>query len=559
MLTIKKAYPLHEIAVRAVGDLVMVSMAFAAAMFVRYLFETSRVLGGGHSPYALAQYMEGYLQNFWILGIVSLVVFSASGFYTRGRYYQGKYKALVIAQAVGLSYLFFGCLAWLSQAPLTLLPRSALFIGCLFTIGLLIVARFWSMLWRKLEGSEAGQIPLAKKRTRRVLVIGGAGYIGSALLPKLLAQGYQVRLLDLFIFGMSPVAKFVNHPNLEVIRADFRQVDSVVKAMKDVDDVIHLGAIVGDQACALDEELTVEVNLEATRMIAEVAKGSGATRLYFASTCSVYGANDQILDERSELNPISLYAQSKLACERVLLKMADDSFSPVIFRFGTVYGLSGRTRFDLVVNLLTAKAVKEKKMTLFGGGQWRPFLHVDDAALAFMKAVQAPSELSRGQIFNVGSNAQNYQLAEAAKIIQSLTAPAEISDTGATTDFRNYRVDFTKIAKMLDYAPHWTLQDGVKQVITALNSGEITDYHDPMYSNAKFLEGQSDSRPIRRENGWASELIASAVKLKISPSVGFSNRRGKGGDRRLKSRDNCVAIPDALVHTEFSRRENATT
>lgn len=521
MLTIKKAYPLHEIAVRAVGDLVMVSMAFAAAMFVRYLFETSRVLGGEHSPYALAQYMEGYLQNFWILGIVSLVVFSASGFYTRGRYYQGKYKALVIAQAVGLSYLFFGCLAWLSQAPLTLLPRSALFIGCLFTVGLLIVARFWSMLWRKLNGNETAQpSPVVEKRKgRRVLVIGGAGYIGSALLPKLLARGYQVRLLDLFLFGTGPIAKVVGHPNLEVIRADFRHVDTLVKAMRGINDVVHLGAIVGDQACALDEELTVEVNLMATRMIAEVAKGSGVTRFFFASTCSVYGANDHILDERSEPNPISLYAQSKLASEQVLMQLAEQSFSPVIFRFGTVYGFSGRTRFDLVVNLLTAKAFWEKKITIFGGGQWRPFLHVDDAALAISTAIEAPAELSRGQIFNVGSNAQNYQLAEAAQVIKSIIPDVEIVDTGATTDFRNYRVDFTKIARMLSFTPQWTLEAGIRQVMTALESGEIKDYHDATYSNAKSLEGETRSGAIRSENGWAAQLISMAVKTRTSPAV----------------------------------------
>ena len=267
-------------------------------------------------------------------------------------------------------------------------------------------------------------------------------------------------------------------------------------------------------------------------MIAEVAKGSGIRRFCFASTCSVYGANDQILDEWSELNPISLYARSKLASEKVMLQMADESFSPVILRFGTVYGLSGRTRFDLVVNLLTARAVVDGKITMFGGGQWRPFLHVDDAALALMKAVEAPTDLIHGEVFNVGSNEQNYQIAEAAQIIQSLVGLdgkfPEITDKGADTDFRNYRVDFTKITKILSFIPRWTLQEGIQQVITALESGDVKDYRDPMYSNVKFLSEENNSRLIRRENGWASELINEEVKSRTGPAVGTTSQEDSG-------------------------------
>jgi nucleoside-diphosphate-sugar epimerase len=282
--------------------------------------------------------------------------------------------------------------------------------------------------------------------------------------------------------------------------------------MKEIDDVVHLGAIVGDPACSLDQELTIEVNLMATRMIAEVAKGSGIRRFCFASTCSVYGASEEILDERSTLSPISLYARSKLASEKVLTQLADDFFSPVILRFGTVYGLSGRTRFDLVINLLTAKAIMEGKITVFGGGQWRPFLHVDDAASALMKAIGAPPDLIRGQVFNVGSNQQNYRLEEAGRIIQSLIPKAEFLDMGADTDFRNYRVDFTKIRRMLGFTPRWGLEEGIKQVITALENGEVRDYRNPMYSNAKFLSEENNSRLIRPENGWAKELINQEVK-----------------------------------------------
>ena len=268
MTTTKKAHPLETV-VRIAADAVMINVALAAAMLGRYLIEIW--IEGGEEPsrHVLLQYVEGYLQNFWILTTLSLAIFAISGFYTRGRYYRGRYKALIVAQAVSVSYLIFGCVAWLSQEPLSILPRSVLFISWLLTCTLLIVSRVWSMLWRKLEEGEASRrLPALKKQeARRVLVIGGAGYIGSALLPKLLARGYHVRLLDLFLFGMDPIAKVLGHPNLEIIHADFRHVDKIVQAMQGVDDVIHLGGIVGDPACSLDEELTVEVNLMGTRMM----------------------------------------------------------------------------------------------------------------------------------------------------------------------------------------------------------------------------------------------------------------------------------------------------
>src|SRR5262249_31323180 len=158
----------------------------------------------------------------------------------------------------------------------------------------------------------------------------------SALLPKLLDAGYHVRLLDLLLYSTEPIQEILQHPHLDIIQADFRHVDKVVEAMHDVHAVVHLGAIVGDPACDLDEELTIDVNLMATRMIAEVAKGSGVHRCIFASTCSVYGASDELLDEHSALNPVSLYARSKIASEHVLQHLASVDFSPIIFPLWTI-------------------------------------------------------------------------------------------------------------------------------------------------------------------------------------------------------------------------------
>jgi nucleoside-diphosphate-sugar epimerase len=362
---------------------------------------------------------------------------------------------------------------------------------------------------------------LGLAKAQNVLLVGGAGYIGSALLPMLLKKGYHVRLLDLFLYGAEAIRDYLHHPRLEIMRADFRHVDKVVEATKNMDAVIHLGAIVGDPACALDEDLTIEVNLMATRTIAEVAKGSGVSRFIFASTCSVYGACDQILDEHSELNPVSLYARSKIASERVLMSLSDSNFAPTVLRFGTIYGLSGRTRFDLVINLLTAKALVEGQITIRGGDQWRPFVHVHDAALAVFKTLEAPFSLVKNQTFNVGSNEQNYTIYQIGDVINQFIPAAQIVDQGPDADRRNYRVNFNNIRDTLGFAPVWAVEKGVVQVIEAIKSGKIKDYRDPRYSNVKFLGHERASRLVV-QNGWAEELIKESATQYASAAGGWS-------------------------------------
>jgi len=354
-----------------------------------------------------------------------------------------------------------------------------------------------------------GKLHVANEAIRPVLLIGGAGYIGSGLLPKLLADGYRVRLLDSFIYGDEPIAAWKHKPNLEIVKADFRRVDVVVRAMQGVQAVIHLGAIVGDPACALDEELTIETNLLATRMIAEVTKGEGVEKFIFASSCSVYGASDEYLDEDSMLHPVSLYARSKIACENVLLGMKSDTFRPVILRFGTIFGLSGRTRFDLVVNLLTAKAVVDRAITVFGSDQWRPFLHVDDAALAIHQALKASDEALGDTIFNVGCDEQNHTLGDVGHLIRKMVPTAELQffDNG-NIDRRNYRVNFSRIRRCLDYSPAWRLEDGIGQVIEAIQSGQIKDYRSPLYSNVRFLSEEIGPESLRfAQERWARNVL----------------------------------------------------
>jgi nucleoside-diphosphate-sugar epimerase len=500
----------YEGIIRLIADIVLVNLAIIAALaagfFYYVAYEAPKIID---FRLTFWYYFDGYVSSAWLLTLICLVVFSLNGFYTYGRFYRGRYKILVVIQAVSVAYLIFGSLVYFSEGILNLyLPRRAFPIAWVLTIIFLVAARAWALIWNNVIAAERN---LRKKpeesRIRNVLVIGGAGYIGSALLSKLLDKGYRVTLLDLLLYGTEPIQEVIDHPRLKVLQEDFRQIDKVVEATQGADAVIHLGGIVGDPACALDEDLTTDINLMATRMTAEVCKGSGVSRFIFASTCSVYGASDIKLDEKSQLNPVSLYARSKIASEKVLLNMADDRFAPVILRFGTIYGLSGRTRFDLVVNLLTAKAVVDGQITIFGGDQWRPFLHVDDAATALMQVLEAPLPLVRHQVFNVGSNEQNFTIRQIGEIIHKLVPEAEIVNKEADLDPRNYWVSFSKIQKTLGFKPQKTIEQGVAQVIEAIRSGKVTDYKDARYSNVKFLTEEGIFRLTRQGNGWAYQLL----------------------------------------------------
>jgi nucleoside-diphosphate-sugar epimerase len=505
-----------SIVVRLVADAVMAGAALFIALFVRLL--TRAGVEGGGGPALLAEVGRTFVAHLPVVVGMTLVVFSAWGVYGRLRRRDPPGKLLELVGAVTLVWVLIGVLEPLlpdgrSLAAPELLTAWA--AAMVFTLA----SRTWATTWRFLAAREAGQEGAAavsaerapSKAAPRVLVIGGAGYIGSALLPKLLDAGYRVRLLDRLLFGEGPIRGVLGRPGFELVRADFRQVDRVVAAMEKVDAVVHLGGLVGDPSCDVDHGLTTEVNLDFTRVLAEVAKGHGVERFVFASSCSVYGASDELLDESSLLNPVSLYGRSKIASENVLFEMADERFAPTMLRFGTVYGLSGRPRFDLVVNLLAAKAVRDGKITVFGGDQWRPFVHAQDAARAVVLVLQAPIAEIRNEIFNVGSDEQNATLGDIGHLIQRLVPQAEYIDSGSDEDRRNYRVDFRKIRETLGFTPEWSLDAGVRQVVEALRSGAIGDYRDPLYSNARFLKEGDASRYMRVRHDWATQRITGDV------------------------------------------------
>jgi nucleoside-diphosphate-sugar epimerase len=508
--------------VRAAADCIILNIALALAFVLRFLwamtyeqYKLEQLTGQ-----ALAENLLGmYVGAFWIFTIIVLATFRLSGVYTFACTYPIRHKAILVAEAATFAFVIAGMVAFIAHDAMPL-PRSVLIMAWAIALVLFVASRVWSAIWRRILQSEgkpsdatADQRPdasiaqrVATSPERAVLVIGGAGYIGSALLPKLLADGYRVRVLDLLMYGTNPIESVLGHPKLETIRADFRRVDALVAAMQGVDHVVHLGGIVGDPACAIDEELTIDVNLAATRLIGEVAKGNGIKHFVFASSCSVYGASENVLTESSALNPLSLYARSKAASEKLLLDMADDRFTPIIVRFGTIHGLSGRTRFDLVVNLLAAQAAFDGRITVFGGDQWRPFLHVDDAALAVAQLLCLPP--GRGaEIFNVGSNAENYTIADVGEIVKSVVPEAELVVKPTDQDRRNYRVSFTKIQMMIGFKPHWTVEDGVRQVVKAIGAGEIADYRDAHYSNERYLHEMNGNGLDRPQIQWAHELL----------------------------------------------------
>jgi nucleoside-diphosphate-sugar epimerase len=286
--------------------------------------------------------------------------------------------------------------------------------------------------------------------------------------------------------------------------------------------VIHLGGLVGDPACAIDEELTIQINLIATRMIAQVAKGNGISRFVFASSCSVYGASDQILNERSALNPVSLYARSKIASENVLLSFCGGGFEPVILRFGTIYGLSGRTRFDLVVNLLAAKALVDKVITVYGKDQWRPFLHVHDAGRAVLAALDARSEAVESVIFNVGCDEQNKTLGQVGELIQTMVPGSALHCTEENVDRRNYRVEFRRIREAIGFHPVWKIEAGVQQVLDAIRCGKVTNYQDSKYSNVKFLSEPDGREQLPVMEDWVTKFMQIPGEVKVKAATAGS-------------------------------------
>lgn len=464
--------------------------------------------------------IEAFISSLTILGIL-LFISIMLGFFLNGVYSKKPNNILLqeklLSVSKGILIGYFLCLLIAGFANLEILVAGSFdkFFPLLITISqavsltaiFMIGSRTWVHLYTVNAIDEINENNIISSK-KNVLIIGGAGYIGSALVEKLLNEDYSIKVLDVLFFGESPIEKFLSNPRFQLIKADFRKIDDLVLAMQDCHTVIHLGGLVGDPACAIDEFLTTEVNLTSTKIIAEIAKANGVKKFIFASSCSVYGAQEEILDENSGLNPLSLYAKTKAASETVLLNLKSESFAPVILRFATVFGLSGRTRFDLVVNLLTAKACVDKNMTVFGAEQTRPFIHVSDAAESIICAMKKNRELVSGEIYNIGGSQLNYTLLELSNLIKERVPDSFITIENANEDARNYNVCFDKAFNDLSFTPKFSLEDGIDQVVNKFKRNEIEKYDSILHSN--FMHMSENGRDILGSLeyvGWEKELL----------------------------------------------------
>lgn len=324
---------------------------------------------------------------------------------------------------------------------------------------------------------------------QRVLVTGGAGFIGSHLTRMLLDRGYRVRILDRFDYGQAGIERIKDHPRLEILPGDICNSRDLSQAMRGVDGVLALAAIVGDPACSLDPEETINLNYTATKILTEVCNFYGVRRLVFSSSCSVYGASSNtLLTEQARLNPVSLYARTRVLSESIIFDRHGD-VEPVVLRLATVFGLSPRMRFDLVVNTLTARAMVDKKISIFGGNQWRPNVHCRDVARAFVTALEAPREAVAGEIFNVGGDALNHRIADLGDMVAQIVGDVEVVHQQEAPDPRDYRVSFGKIRRILGFEPQFTVARGIREVAAAVRANPALQHHqDPRYHNVQALK-----------------------------------------------------------------------
>jgi len=336
-------------------------------------------------------------------------------------------------------------------------------------------------------------------RESTVLVVGGAGYVGSIVAAELLESGYDVIVLDPLLYGGESLAGLIGQPGFELQVGESRDEAVVRRLVAQAGSVVHLGEIVGDPACSLDPMVTVSVNYSATVRLAELAAQAGIGRFIYPSSCSVYGATDEVVDEEGPLNPVSLYGRSKSAAEEEILRLRSDEFHPTVFRLATVYGLSPRPRFDLVVNILAGRAATEGSIVVQGGGQWRPFVHVADVAALLVRSLTAPLEDVSGEVFNLGSNGQNHTIAGVAEIVRERVPDVAI-DVTEGTDRRNYRVAFDKIADVLGFRPARTVSDGVAEIVRAMENRHVIDLNDARYSNVRALVETDAGRRLWHES-----------------------------------------------------------
>jgi nucleoside-diphosphate-sugar epimerase len=317
------------------------------------------------------------------------------------------------------------------------------------------------------------------------LITGGSGYIGALLAKELQEAGREVRVLDSLLHGQEEIAAEQEQAGIEVIRGDVRDADARKRALSGADAVVHLAAIVGDPACALDPAVSDEVNVQATKALVADAGEAGVERLVFASTCSNYGRMTDPnvpITEEGELRPVSLYAEQKVGMEQLILA-GTNGVKPTCLRFATVYGVGRRMRFDLTVNEFTRELWADRDLEVFGEQFWRPYIHVRDAGRAVRTVLEAPEEKVAGRVFNAGRSGENYRKLDLVEEIQKQTDRGRVSYVKKNEDPRDYKVSFDKIKAELGFETLMTVPEGIAEIMAGLDAGTFGDPFDSRYKN----------------------------------------------------------------------------
>lgn len=337
-------------------------------------------------------------------------------------------------------------------------------------------------------------MPEQNNRTQSVLVTGGGGYVGSALIPKLLQKGYRVTVLDLLLYGEHGLAEVRNNPHLRIVRGDIRDAALLRSVFRDIHAVIHLACVSNDPSFDLDPALGKSINFDAFRPLVLSAKESGVRRFIYASSSSVYGVQERgEITEDAPLIPLTDYNKYKGLTEPILLAEKSDSFVPVVIRPATVCGYSPRMRLDLSVNILTNHAVNAGKITIFGGMQKRPNIHIDDMTDLYVRLLEFPEEKIAGQIYNAGAeNATISAIAERVRAVVEREVPGrkhiEI-DVAPTEDRRSYHISSEKIKRELGFVFKKTIEDAVKDLCRAFLAGLIPNgLEDDRYYNLRVMK-----------------------------------------------------------------------
>ena len=331
---------------------------------------------------------------------------------------------------------------------------------------------------------------------RHVLITGGAGYIGSFLTSELLRANYRVTVLDSLLFGGESLIPFLHHPNFHFIKVDVTDPRAIKDSLKDnwqkPDAIVHLAAIVGFPACqAVGRQVAWRYNVEATEKAFEQAIDLGVERFVFASTYSNYGLSPdgRPVNEESSLNPQSIYAETKIAAEQFLLAQKETSCAPLLFRFATLYGMSPRTRFDLIVNQFVLEAFTKRSLIIYQRGYSRSFVHIQDVVRGVIMGLEAEQSKIRGEVFNLGTDNGNYSKDDIVRLVlkRMPETVVEYKDITFGGDMRDITVSFAKIKSVLGFETKLDVDDGIRDLLFALKSGIIKNPTDEKYRNAQFI------------------------------------------------------------------------